>query len=245
MKQHQRDVVMKKFKEGTIEILVCTDVAARGIDVENVEMVINYDVPQDLEYYVHRIGRTGRAGREGKAFTFAFGKDFREIREIEKYTKRKIVKGEIPSIKDVEDIRYRSTMDKVSALIEADDLEKELNLLDMLADFEFESDLISAALLKLYMDSTTSVGDYEKIQEETNVKFATLAFSIGKDDNVKVGDIVGAISGETGVKGNRIGKIKMEGSVTLVDIPVSEVENVISGLKNKRLRGKRFTVKLA
>lgn len=242
MKQHQRDVVMKKFKEGTIEILVATDVAARGIDVDNVEMVINYDVPQDLEYYVHRIGRTGRAGRKGKAYTLVFGKEFRELRDIERYTKRRILKGDIPSVKDVEDIRYRSIMDRVSNMIESENLEKEIKLLDMLSEYDYESDLIAAAFLKLYMDTTSSVNDYEKIPEETSGRFETLMFNIGKKDNVKIGDIVGAISGETGVSGNKIGKIKMENTATYVDIPRDDVETVIRKLKNKRLRGKRFTV---
>ena len=84
LKQTQRDIVMDKFRQGTIDILVATDVAARGIDVDDVDMVFNYDLPQDEEYYVHRIGRTGRAGREGVSFSFVYGKEMRKMRDIER-----------------------------------------------------------------------------------------------------------------------------------------------------------------
>lgn len=242
MKQHQRDVVMKKFKEGTIDILVATDVAARGIDVDNVEMVVNYDVPQDLEYYVHRIGRTGRAGREGKAITFLFGKEFRELRDIERYTKKKIVKGEIPSIKDVENIRYRSAIDKISEIIENENLEKELKFLDMLSEFEYDSDLIAGALLKMFMDSTSNVGEYEKIAEDTSRKFVALELSIGKKANVRAGDIVGAIAGECNLKGNQIGKVIIEDNATIVEVPSEDVNRIIDKMANRRIKGKRFTM---
>ena len=90
MTQKQRDFVMNRFKNGSLQVLIATDVAARGIDVDDLEAVFNYDVPQDTEYYVHRIGRTGRAGREGLAFTFAYGRDLYRIREIERVCKTNI-----------------------------------------------------------------------------------------------------------------------------------------------------------
>jgi len=90
MNQVQRDRVMAKFRKGTVEFLVATDVAARGIDVENVDAVFNYDVPQDEEYYVHRIGRTARAGKSGQAFTFVSGRDIYKIRDIQRYAKIEI-----------------------------------------------------------------------------------------------------------------------------------------------------------
>ena len=93
---------MDKFRHGTIDILVATDVAARGIDVDDVECVINYELPQDEEYYVHRIGRTGRAGRDGIAFSFVFGREMRKLKDIERYTKSKVMKHSIPTVNDVE-----------------------------------------------------------------------------------------------------------------------------------------------
>ena len=98
LKQMQRDRVMQGFREGSTDILVATDVAARGIDVDDVEAVFNYDLPQDDEYYVHRIGRTGRAGRTGKAFTFIVGKEAYKLRDIERYCKTKMKAQRIPSL---------------------------------------------------------------------------------------------------------------------------------------------------
>ena len=96
MKQEQRDRVMQGFRTGKTEILVATDVAARGIDVDEVEAVFNYDLPQDDEYYVHRIGRTGRAGREGRAFSFVSGKEVYKLKEIQRYCKTKIYAQKVP-----------------------------------------------------------------------------------------------------------------------------------------------------
>src|SRR5690606_6388476 len=98
LKQSQRDKVMNKFRNGNIDILVATDVAARGIDVDDVDAVFNYDIPQDDENYVHRIGRTARAGREGIAVSFVTNKDFHRIKTIEKYTKTKIKRKNIPTL---------------------------------------------------------------------------------------------------------------------------------------------------
>ena len=102
LKQPQRDRVMQKFRNGAIEILVATDVAARGIDVENVDIVFNYDIPQDEEYYVHRIGRTGRAGKSGIAFTFCVGREIYKLRDIMTYTKTKIRQELLPTLDDME-----------------------------------------------------------------------------------------------------------------------------------------------
>ncbi len=117
LKQLFRDRVMAKFRSGKIEILVATDVAARGIDVDDIDAVFNYDMPQDEEYYVHRIGRTARAGRKGQAFTFVNGKEFYKLRDIERYTKTKIVKKEIPTISDVKEIRETQLMTELKESI--------------------------------------------------------------------------------------------------------------------------------
>lgn len=99
MSQAQRDKTMRSFRNGETELLVATDVAARGLDIEKVSHVINYDIPQDPESYVHRIGRTGRAGREGKALTLIFPKEYRQLRMIERLIKTRIERSSLPSFK--------------------------------------------------------------------------------------------------------------------------------------------------
>jgi len=152
MKQMMRDRVMGKFRNGKIEILVATDVAARGIDVDDIDAVFNYDMPQDDEYYVHRIGRTARAGRAGQAFTFVVGKEFRAIKEIERYTKTKIVSMQIPSMKDVEEIRTNTLVTEIKEVIDNEkDLKKYSTIIERLVNEDYTSLEIASGLLKMVM----------------------------------------------------------------------------------------------
>ena len=123
MTQKQRDFVMNRFKNGSLEILIATDVAARGIDVDDLEAVFNYDVPQDIEYYVHRIGRTGRAGKEGMAFTFAYGRDLYRIRDIERVCKTKMTEMKVPKAKQVMDVKVDKVIASAVEKAEETDLE--------------------------------------------------------------------------------------------------------------------------
>ena len=118
LKQMQRDRVMQGFREGSTDILVATDVAARGIDVDDVEAVFNYDLPQDDEYYVHRIGRTGRAGRDGLAFSLVVGKEVYKLKDIQRYCKTKIHERPIPSANDVNAIRVEHIFSRMSRRIQ-------------------------------------------------------------------------------------------------------------------------------
>jgi len=151
LSQRQRDTVMSKFRSGKIDILVATDVAARGIDVPDVEAVFNYDVPNDDEYYVHRIGRTGRAGKTGHAFTFVSGKEIYKLRDIQRYTKTKIKQEKIPSIKDIEKIKRGLLLEKIKISIEEDNLNKYIHVVEGLIEIGYNSVEISAALLKKVM----------------------------------------------------------------------------------------------
>ncbi len=151
LKQTQRDKVMSSFRRGDIETLVATDVAARGIDVENIEVVFNYDIPQDEESYVHRIGRTGRAGREGIAFTFAAGKDIRKIKSIQKLTGSKIIRKQIPSQSDVEDIRAELLSQKVKGAIDAGHMGEYIHWVENLLEEDYASVDIAAALVKIVL----------------------------------------------------------------------------------------------
>lgn len=121
MTQKQRDFVMNRFKNGGLEILIATDVAARGIDVDDLEAVFNYDVPQDIEYYVHRIGRTGRAGKEGMAFTFAYGRELYRIRDIERVCKTKMTEMKVPKAAQVMDMKINRLLREAAELAERED----------------------------------------------------------------------------------------------------------------------------
>ena len=154
MKQQARDHVMNTFRSGKVDILIATDVAARGIDISGIGAVFNYDIPQDVEYYVHRIGRTGRAGKSGLAFTFVTGShEMAELRGIMKYTRSEITKGTIPTSAQVMECRRLRFAKKVCAAVENEDLGEYIQMVEQLADEGFSAIEIAAALLKSEMTS--------------------------------------------------------------------------------------------
>ena len=152
MSQFQRDKVMSGFRNGTVEILIATDVAARGIDVDDVEAVFNYDVPQDIEYYVHRIGRTGRAGRTGRSFTLVVGREIYKIREIENVCHTKIKARTIPSAADITAVKAQKILSKVMDVRNEKDLTKMTKIItDKMNDDDVTAIELVAAFLKLHM----------------------------------------------------------------------------------------------
>ncbi len=162
LSQAQRDRVMGSFRKKLTEILVATDVVARGIDVDDVDAVFNYDIPQDDEYYVHRIGRTGRAGREGKAFSLVVGREVYKMREIQRYCKTKIIPQAIPSLGDISEIKGEKILDKAVDVIdrEGKGLERIMELLDKrIFEDEVSSMEIAAALLFMQMGDSTGIDD--------------------------------------------------------------------------------------
>lgn len=152
MSQNQRDKVMSGFRSGTIEILIATDVAARGIDVDDIEAVFNYDIPQDIEYYVHRIGRTGRAGRKGRSFTLVVGREIFKIREIEQSCKTKVTARTIPSAADVTAVKAEKTLNKVFDVLHESDLADVTKIIEQkLNDEDCTAIELAAAFLKMHM----------------------------------------------------------------------------------------------
>ncbi|MDR2077228.1 MAG: DEAD/DEAH box helicase [Desulfovibrio sp.] len=149
--QTQRDRVMGRFRAGSVEILVATDVAARGIDVDDVDAVINYDIPHDVENYVHRIGRTGRAGRAGKAFTFVAAREQYRLREIMRYTKARIMESRLPTLRDVAALKTGRLLEEVRAVMEAGALERYAALVEDFLEGEDTSMGLAAALLKILL----------------------------------------------------------------------------------------------
>lgn len=163
MKQRERDRVMNKFRKGQVELLIATDVAARGIDVNDVEAVFNYDIPNDAEYYVHRIGRTGRAGKKGISYSFVFGKDIYRLRDIERYTKSKISRAKPPTISSIEAVKLEKAIEEVMAGIAAGAYSKYTEVIERILD---ESDEITtldiaAALFKMKFPDLEST-NYEE-----------------------------------------------------------------------------------
>lgn len=156
LKQLQRDRVMDSFRNGRTDILVATDVAARGIDVDDVEAVFNYDVPQDDEYYVHRIGRTGRAGREGKAFSLVVGREVYKLREIQRYCKTKILPQPIPSLNDVTTIKAEKILDGVEDVLRDNDLDRVIDIIEKrVLEEDYTTLDLAAALLRIMMGEDT------------------------------------------------------------------------------------------
>lgn len=168
LKQLFRDRVMAKFRTGKIEILVATDVAARGIDVDDIDAVFNYDMPQDEEYYVHRIGRTARAGRKGAAFTFVNGKEFYKLRDIERYTKTKIIKKDIPTISDVKEIRETQLMTelKESILKARENNVKVKPIIERLLEEDFDTMEIALGLMTQILSTIPEPPKQEEFKQE-------------------------------------------------------------------------------
>ena len=149
MTQKQRDFVMNRFKNGSLQVLIATDVAARGIDVDDLEAVFNYDVPQDTEYYVHRIGRTGRAGREGLAFTFAYGRDLYRIREIERVCKTKMTEQKLPKSAQVMDIKLNKLLQAAKDTLDKEDYVKlQDQIEEKMEDYELDPMELLAYLVR-------------------------------------------------------------------------------------------------
>lgn len=252
MKQEQRDRVMQGFRTGRTEILVATDVAARGIDVDEVEAVFNYDLPQDDEYYVHRIGRTGRAGREGRAFSFVSGKEVYKLKEIQRYCKTKIYAQKVPSLNDVANTKMENILDDVERVIEQEDLDMMINAIEeRVNNSEFTAMDMAAAFLKICCGMTED----NKNTEENDWEFGDtgagedgmvrLFINIGKKQRVRPGDILGAIAGESGMDGKLIGTIDMYDKYTFVEVPREYAREVLNAMKNVKIKGKTVAVEPA
>lgn len=252
MKQQQRDRVMNSFRNGRTDILVATDVAARGIDVDDVEAVFNYDVPQDDEYYVHRIGRTGRAGREGKAFTLVVGREVYKLRDIQRYCKTKIKLQPIPSAYAVTEVKADKILDKIYNILEEEDLSKMIDLIESRINEEekYTSLDIAAAFLKYLIGDDRSESDSERVYSdfgETGAEagMVRLFINLGKKQKIKPGDILGAIAGETGIPGKLIGTIDMYDKYTFVEVPREYASDVIQTMKNAKIKGKTLNIEPA
>lgn len=248
LKQTQRDIVMDKFRQGTIDILVATDVAARGIDVDDVEMVFNYDLPQDEEYYVHRIGRTGRNGHIGKSFTFVVGKERSKMFSIQKYANTKMKQGKIPTIEEVNNVKNVEIIDKVQKVIDENKYKNE-ELFNKLLEQNDDIKQVALALFSMVTDNKTSnVKKFENINREvirTSNGATKLFFNIGKKDKVGAGDIVGSVTANAGISGDNIGKVNVLDKFSFVEVPSDFAQNIILKMSGKQIKGKDVNIEIA
>lgn len=249
MKQSQRDRVMNNFRKGKTDILIATDVAARGIDVDDVEAVFNYDLPQDDEYYVHRIGRTGRAGRCGKAFSFVKGKEVYKLKDIQRYCKTKILAQPIPSTDDVAQIKAENIMEQIGTIIEEENLSDMIELIEkQVNEADYTAMDIAAAFLYQAMgagESSSEKEEYDFANTGAEEGMVRLFINIGKKDKIKPGDILGAIAGESGMPGRLVGAIDMFDKYTFVEVPREYGKEVLNAMKHAKIKGKAVNMEPA
>jgi ATP-dependent RNA helicase DeaD len=290
--QTGRERVMNRFRQGKLEFLVATDVAARGIDVENVEVVFNYDLPNDGEDYVHRIGRTGRAGKTGRAITFVEGREIYRLQNIMRFTKMKIRRERAPSLDEVEEKRINVFFEQLRGLLVSGNYKKYDALLDRLLDQGYAPTDISSALIHQLIGAESAVG--EAIQEDkpqrptregeregpakekgkkkkdrpergdrpervdrperaerpvrqgrAEAGWRRMFINAGHKMKIGPGEIVGAITGMTGLKGDVIGAIEVFDKHLFVNVAEDHVYTVMEKLDGIRIKGRRINVELA
>ena len=269
MSQEQRDRVMGRLRGGTADLLIATDVAARGLDIEQLSHVINYDVPSSVDTYVHRIGRVGRAGREGVAITLAEPREHRMLKTIERATKHKITVEKIPTVADLRERRLDLTSAALREILLGDDLDGFRVVVESLTE---EFDVMEVALTAVNLahaaiggpddgedipDVVVSVSPKEQASNSRRASKSKRAgagpggghgrtrlyVSLGREAGLRPQDLVGAITGETSLSGRNIGSIEISGRFSLVDVPEDAADEVIDSLRNTKIRGRRATVR--
>lgn len=251
MKQTERDRVMAKFRKGHIDILVATDVAARGIDVNNIDTVFNYDIPNDEEYYVHRIGRTGRAGKAGISYSFVFGRDIYKLKDIQRYTKSEILPMRPPTISDVEEVKLDSAVNQVLRVLKEGGHVKYHTAVEKILD---ESDDVTsldvaAALFKMAFDELDR--NYEETDlddDDTQYRkegMVRLFMNVGTMDNIQPKNIVQGIASKSSLSGKLIGAIDIHKQFTFVEVPAEYADEVLDSMRDFTHRGRRVSIEKA
>ena len=265
LNQVQRDRVMARFRSEQIDLLVATDVAARGLDIEHISHVINYDIPLDPESYVHRIGRTGRAGRSGCAITLVTSRELRLWQMIQRVTGTSLQRMKLPTISDVIERRHEVFKESLRETISQAGLEPYLIMVESMNE-EFSPTEVAAAAFKMLLGAASQETE-DKLAEPERPKTAEvrpilkkqrdrddrnrdfdmsqgmtrLYIDVGTEDGVRPGDIVGAIANEADIPGRAIGAIELYERFCLVDVPSNLVEQVLAALKNTRIRNQKIT----
>lgn len=271
MKQQTRTTVMNAFKAGKVDILIATDVAARGIDVEDIDAVFNFDLPQDVEYYVHRIGRTGRAGKAGASYTFISGRQqIYALKDIMRYTKSKIEFKTIPTLDEVQEIRNDKLVEKLTAVLKEKDFRRYELIVDKLIENDFTSVEIACAALYLASDNPSDNLQFDELIDRgiftdkpdgkkseksqktrtthgsagKNKNMSRLILNVGKKDKINANHIVGAIAGESGLPGSVIGHIDIYDTYTAAEVPKEYAHLILRELMGCTIKGRTLSVKL-
>jgi len=250
MNQVQRESVIRRLREGQVEIVVATDVAARGLDVERISHVVNYDMPHDPESYVHRIGRTARAGRAGSAVLFVTPREARMIAVIERYTGQRVRPMKMPSEADVVARRNAVFKERLRKAVTTEDLEPYLSLVEELAEEDgFEMAEIAAAAAKLARgDQPLGVVELPPEREVVPAEedgMVRLFIDAGRTSGIGPGDIVGAIANEADVPGKAIGAIDIYDRFTFLEVPAEYRDRILERMVNVEIRNRPVHVKLA
>ncbi|MEG1179567.1 MAG: DEAD/DEAH box helicase, partial [Oscillospiraceae bacterium] len=252
MKQSQRTKVMDRFKSGKTSILVATDVAARGIDVNDIDYVINYDIPQNNEYYVHRIGRTGRAGKSGTALTICSGRrQVSVLQNIARSVKSKIKIIDIPSVDEILEKSSQGQTDMVEDELRNTILSKYTSMVTELIERGHSAEEIAAAALQLYLGKDDAKLTDIKTEKKTSYEnvalgggFQRISISIGRGNRVAPNHIVGAITERTNLSGKDIGKIEIFDDMSTVAIPSSIADQIVEDMLGAKICGKPVTTTL-
>jgi ATP-dependent RNA helicase DeaD len=266
MGQEQRDRTMGRLRSGTTELLVATDVAARGLDIDQLTHVVNYDVPSAPESYVHRIGRVGRAGREGVAITLAEPREHRMLKAIERLTGRRIAVEKVPTVADLRARRLELTRAALEETLLEGDHESFRVVVETLAG-EFDVMEIALAAVKLAHEAggAAAGGDEEEDIPEVasrpareargagprpgreagkgGPRMTRLFVGAGRSAGVRPQDLVGAIAGESPLSGREIGAIEISDRFSLVEVPETSADAVIAALRGTKIKGKRPTIR--
>jgi ATP-dependent RNA helicase DeaD len=265
MAQRQRDRVMNRFRSGQAELMVATDVAARGLDIGRLSHVVNYDLPATPEAYVHRIGRTGRAGKSGTAITLTEPREHRLLRSIENFTRQKIEVEAIPTGADLRARRLELTRSALRERVLAGDLDNARSVVESLGE-EFPLIDIAAAAVKLLDAALNKDNETADIpaparpaigaeraqarpprshdrQRRPTDGVVRLFVGAGRRSGMRPADLVGAITGEAGLDASAVGAIEIGERSSIVEVPASEAERIIDALRDSTLRGKKVNVR--
>jgi ATP-dependent RNA helicase DeaD len=236
---------MRRFRDGQADLLVATDVAARGLDIEGVTHVINFDIPWDVEQYIHRVGRTGRMGRAGDAITLVEGKERRQLRYIEQMIGAPIRPVSIPTPSDIAARRRDVFRESLREALGKGDFDTQLGTVEALA-VEYDPSEIAAAALTMLWEvqnaGKSSAKDELNTGEQPEVGMVRLFVGMGRQDGLRPGDLVGSIAREADIPGKSIGAIDILDRMAFVEVPAADADLVIDALSRTKLRGRRVKV---